>query len=425
MVRLSSSVPPLAAVFACAGLQAGVPPVAVDVLLSQGDPLAGSTVATLNPVFVDGAGRPGSLVTLGNGNRAIWYDGAVVFDSGTVMGSVLTGGEATIGIGDGGAFVYSPNTDGEDSVWTQAGLLLRGTDPAPGLPGLFTTFHSRPSMLPDGRAVWVGGITDIQGGPTQGRVLYRATTTTPFAYEPLLRTGDVVGGFAVGTTGIGFQYQMSDSGAHLVALLILQTGSTADDGVVYLDGSVVAREGSPVGPSAPGENWQNFAGVAVNDAGDWLLAGDTDGATATDAFLAFNGELQVREGDLLDGEPLAAGSALRAIAINNLGQALHAWNTPGNVRKLFFANDAGRLQDSVLLLRTGSGLDLTGDGSADATLVDILGTFTTTTGLSLAEDGAIHIQASYDQGGDTRVSLLRLALPDRLFQDGFESGAPF
>lgn len=425
MARQLRSLPPLAAALACTCAHAGAPPVAADVLLSQGDALAGSTVATLNPVFLDGAGRPGSLVVLANGNRAIWYDGAVVFDSGDVAGTVLAGGEATIGIGDGGAFVYSPNADGEDSVWTQAGLLLRGTDPAPGLPGQFTTFHSRPSMLPDGRAVWVGGLTDVQGGSTQGRVLYRASTTAPFAYEPLLRTGDVVGGFAIGTTGIGFQYQMSDSGAHLAALLILQTGSTANDNVVYLDGSVVAREGSPVGSSAPGENWQNFAGVAVNDAGDWLLAGDTDGATATDAFLAFNGELQVREGDLVDGELLGAGSALRAIAINNLGQALHAWNTPGNVRKVFFANDAGRLHDSVLLLRTGSGLDLTGDGNADATLVDILGTFTTTTGLSLAEDGAIHIQASYDQGGNTRVSLLRLALPDRLFYDGFQAAAPF
>lgn len=425
MARLPVTLLPLAAAFACCGARAGVPPVAAEVLLTLGDPLAGSTAATLNPVFVDGAGRPGSVVALANGNRVIWYDGAVVFDSGDVAGSVLTGGEATIGIGDGGAFVYSPNTDGEDSVWTQAGLLLRGTDPAPGLPGQFTTFHSRPSMLPDGRALWVGGLTAIQGGATQGRVLYRATTTAPFAYEPLLRTGDVVGGFPIGTTGIGFQYQMSDSGAHLVALLILQTGSTANDNVVYLNGDLVATEGSPVGPSAPGENWQNFAGVAVNDAGDWLLAGDTDGATATDAFLAFNGELQVREGDLLDGELLGSGSALRAIAINNLGQAIHAWNTPGNVRKLFFANDASRLQDSLLLLRTGSALDFTGDGNADATLVDILGTFTTTTGLSLAEDGAIHIQASYDQGGNTRVSLLRLALPDRLFYDGFQAGAPF
>ncbi|MBX3725897.1 MAG: hypothetical protein KF823_08265 [Xanthomonadales bacterium] len=424
MARPLRSVPPLAAVLACTGLHAGLPPVAVDVLLSQGDPLAGSTVATLNPVFPDGEGRPGSLVALANGNRAIWYDGAVVFDSGEVAGSVLTGGEATIGIGNDGAFVYSPNTDGEDSVWTQAGLLLRGTDPAPGLPGQFTTFHSRPSMLPDGRAVWVGGITNTQGGSTQGRVLYRATTTAPFAYEPLLSTGDMVGGFAIGTTGVGFQYQMSDSGEHLVMLLVLQTGSAANDTGVYRNGALVAQEGSPVGPSAPGENWQNFAGVAVNDSGDWLLAGDTDGAVASDAFLAFNGELLVREGDLLDGELLPAGSALRAIALNNKGQALHAWNTPGNVRKLFFANDAGRLHDSLLLLRTGSGLDLTGDGSTDATLVDILGTFTTTTGLSLAEDGAIYIQASYDQGGSTRTSLLRLALPDRLFRNGFQDPAP-
>lgn len=422
--RLTLAVAISAALSAPVAVRAGISPVQAEVLLTEGDALAGSTVSSLNPVFTDGQGVPGGIVALADGRRLILYDGAIVFDSGTVVGSVLTGGEATIGIGDGGAFIYSPNVDGEDAVWTQSGLLLRGDDPDPTAPGLFNAFNSRPSMLPDGRAVWVGGYAGSPGGATLGRVLYRATTGATPVFESLLRTGDLVGGIAIGTTGISFNYQMSDDGDHLAVVLLRDTGSTATDGTVLVDGVIAAEEGSPIGPQAPGENWQGFAGVAINNDGDWLLAGDTSGPAATDAFLAYNGELQVREGDTLGGEALPDGSALRAISINNLGQAVHAWNTPGNVRKLFFANDASNLQDSVLLLRTGTPLDLDGNGAAEAVLVDILGTFITTTGLSLAEDGSVYVQASYTIDGTPFESVLRVDASDLIFANGFDPIAP-
>lgn len=422
--RLTLAVAIAAAFAAPFSAHAGISPVAAEVLLTEDEPLAGSVISSLNPVFTDGQGIPGSIVALADGRRLIWYDGAVVFDSGTVVGPVLAGGESTIGIGDGGAFIYSPSVDGEDSVWTQSGLLLRGDDPDPTAPGLFNAFNSRPSMLPDGRAVWVGGYAGAQGGATLGRVLYRATTGVTPVFESLLRTGDLIGGVAIGTTGITFNYQMSDDGEHLAILLLRDTGSTATDGTVLVDGVIRAEEGSPVGPSAPGENWQGFAGVAINNDGNWLLAGDTSGPTTTDAFLAYNGELQVREGDTLGGEPLPGGSALRAISINNLGQAVHAWNTPGDVRKLFFASDASNLQDSVLLLRTGTPLDLDGNGTAEAILDDILGTFTTTTGLSLGEDGSVYVQATYTVDGIEFESLLRVGLSDVIFANGFEPIGP-
>ena len=399
----------------------GPTPVAAERLLTVGDALAGSTVQNLNVVFTNGQGQPGSIVVLADGGRAIWYDGAVVFNSNDVVGHTLTGGEATIGIGDDGRFHYSPNTDGSDSVWTHNGLLIRGTDPAPGIAGQFTTFHSRPSMLPDGTAVWVAGITPTQGGSSQGRVLYWSNSDGMPDPEPILKTGDLVGGFAVGTTGIGFQYKMSDNGKHVVGALILDTGSTANNDVIHINGKIVAREGDPVGDSAPGENWQNFAGVSINDHGDWLLAGDTDGPTASDAFVAYNGEIQMREGSSYGGETLPAGSALRAVSINNAGQAAMTWNTPGNVRKLFFANEASRLHNAIPVLVTGDGLDFDGDGTADATLIDILGTFTTTNALQLAESGDIYLNVSYDEGGNTRQSLIRIDYPDHLFAHDFEA----
>lgn len=387
-------------------------------LLSVGDSLAGSTVSTLNPVFTDGNGQPGTLVVLANNARLIWSNGAVLFNSSSVISPVLAGGEASIGFGNAGRFAYSPSADGNDAIYSQNGVLLAERQTIPNTSGLFSSFNSRPNMLPDGRAFWVGGYTSTLGGATEGRILLRASTDGAAVFETLLKSGDLVGTQAINTVGIGFGVAMSDDGNQLANLLILDTGSTANDSVVRINSGVVAREGDPVGASAPGENWQAFAGVAINNAGQYVLAGDTSGATATDAFLAFGNSLQVREGGTYDGETLDTPGAVRAASINNRGEVVHVWNANG-IRKAFYAPDASRLDLSRLIVRTGSTLDFNADGIADATLVDILGTFTTGAGVSLAEDGSLYLQATYTEGANTRESLLRFELGS-LFADGFE-----
>lgn len=404
---------------------AAAQPVPATRLVSTTDPAANSTITAFGPVFVDGAGRPGSILTLADDQRAIWYDGTVIFASGSVASPVLSGGEATIGIGNGGRFVYSPNADGEDSLWTDQGLLLRASEPAPGLPGLFVAFASRPSMLPDGRSLVVGGWRETPTGPTVGRILYRHTPGAVTPWEIVLRSGGAtVGGIApIGTTGVGFQYDSSDDGSHLIIVLLLDTGSTANDAVVWRNGSVVAREGEPVPGGVGGENWQGFAGVAINDAGDWLLAGDTSGATASDAFIAWNGQLLVREGGTYGGFTIPSGSAVRALSLNNRGQAVYAWNLGGGGgQALFFAPAASRLDEARLLLRTGSGIDFDADGASDGTVVEIFHSFTTTVGLSLADQGGVYIDVSYNDGVLTRRSLVRLD-PGGVFADGFEGAA--
>jgi hypothetical protein len=393
--------------------------VSAQLLLELGAPAGSSTVAAFNPVFTDGQGRPGALLELASGARAIWYDGAVVFDSSTVITPVLSGSESTIGIGNGGAFVYSPNADGEDSLWTHRGLLLRRDDPAPGLPGQFMTFSSRPTMLPDGSVIAVSGFAAAAGGTTLGRVMYRSAPDAGLPIQPLLKTGDLVEGVAIGTLGVGFNYQMSDNGQHLIVPLLLDTGSTANDGALWVNGQVVAREGSPVGVSMPGENWEAFAGVAINNAGNWLLAGDSNGATSRDAFLAYRGSVQVREGDVVDGEALTAPAAMRAASIDNRGRAVYIWNTSPNVRKAFYAEDARNLAAARLLLKTGNTLDFNGDGQPEGTVVDIFHSYVATFGVNAAEDGAIYLHVSYDNAGNVRQGLIRLTV-DPAFGDGFE-----
>jgi hypothetical protein len=387
-------------------------------LLSVGDPLENSTVAALSPVFTNGEGQPGSIVVLTSGARVVWSNG-VLFNSASVVSPVLTGGEEALGFGNGGRFAYSPSVDGNDAIYTHTGVLLSEPQPIPGQT-TFSSFNSRPNMLPDGRAFWVGGFTQNQGGATQGRILLRATTGASPVFETLLKSGDLVDGVAVGTTGISFGVAMSDDGNQLANVLLLDTGNTATDGAVRINSTVVAREGDAIGAQAPGENWQGLSLVSINNAGRWLLAGDTSGATATDAFLASNGVIQVREGSTLDGETLDTVAAVRAASINNRNQAIHIWNTNNNVRKAFFAADASRLDQSKLLLRTGSPLDFNSDGVADGTLIDIFGTTAGAAGVSLAEDSFVYFHISYSEGMTTRQSLVRIAL-DRVFGDGFES----
>lgn len=409
-----------------AGTAAGQP-VPATRLVSTTDAAAGSTITDFGPVFVDGVGRPGALLVLADAQRAVWYDGAVIFASGSVLSPVLSGGEVTIGIGNGGRFVYSPNAGGEDSLWTDQGLLIRASEPAPGLPGLFVAFASRPSMLPDGRTLTVAGWRETPTGPTIGRILYRHTPGAATPWEVVLRSaGDPVGGIApINAVGVGFQYDSSEDGNQLIGVLLLDTGNTANDAVVWRNGSVMARESQSVPGGIGGENWQNFSGVAINDSGDWLLAGDTSGPTATDAFIAHNGEILVREGSTYDGVTIPAGSAARAMSLNNQGQAVFSWNLAGGGgQALFFAPSAAQLGNARLLLRTGSTLDFDADGSPDGTVGEIFHSFSTTFGLSLGNVGAVYIDVSYSDGVTTRRSLVRLDV-SRVFADGFEgAGVP-
>lgn len=409
----------LYAMVSLASTWASAQPIPAQLLLELGAPVGNSTISAFNPMFTDGHGRPGVLLGLASGARAMWYDGAVIFDSSSVLMPVLTGSESTIGVGNGGAFVYSPSADGEDSLWTHRGLLLRAGVPAPGLAGQFMAFSSRPTMLPDGSVVVVSGFAASAGGPTLGRVMYRSAPNADLPIQPILKTGDLIEGVAIGSIGVSFNYQMSDNGRHLIVPLLLDTGSTANDGALLVNTQVVAREGSPVGVSMPGENWEAFAGVAINNAGNWLLAGDSNGPTGRDAFLAYRGTVQVREGDVVAGEALTTPAAMRAASLDNRGRATYIWNTSPNVRKAFYAEDAGNLAAARLLLKTGSTVDFNGDGQAEGAVVDIFHSYASTFGVNTAEDGAIYLHISYDNAGTVREALIRLTV-DPAFGDGFE-----
>lgn len=381
----------------------------VIVVLQDGDTPAGitGTVSTLNTPFVDGSGTVAFIGDVDVNDDFVWYDSGIIWKNSDSVAPVLTGGESTMGISGAGGFIYSPSIDGDDGVWTHNGLLAVENVQAPDQPpGTNSTFHSRPTMIPTGQAYWVAGLDPTGGTTSNARVFYTSTDGTPATITSVLQSGDVVDGLTIssGSSGIMFDYDVSDDGSHLLLELDMDTGSTTNDAAVYLDGSLIARESLPTGD---GDNWDNFDYYSINNSGDYLFTGDTDGSTATDEFIAYNGSIVIREGDTIDGVVLASSMYMRGVAINNLGQAAFVVSA-GGVEYLFFACDASDLANSAqLILAVGDDIDVDG-GGADATLTDFN---TSLPGLSLDDDGRIFVEVDLDYGAGDVEAVIGVDLP--------------
>ena len=378
------------------------------VVVKAGDTLGASTVSTLNAPFTDGNGRVGFVGSLADSQRFIWWNTGPVFYSGDALPDVLSGGEGTMGVSNTGGFIYSPSVNGNDAVYTHGGALLQKGDPIPPLPGLYSSFNSRPTMLPNGTAYWVGGSTPTQGSSTStNRHLFMATDpTNPATITRVLGGGDVIEGKTIKTTASNFDYWISDNGMHHIHALDMDVTLNEH---VYLDGTFVAQEG---GATGQGDNWSAFDIVAVNNDGHYIFTGDTDGATATDEFLAFDSTIAVREGDTLDGHTLLSGYALRAASINNLNQVVHMWGSSDD-EHLFFG-DGFDLANSIQLAQTGDVIDVDGDNIGDYQLTDFQASTAIGPGLSLAEDGWVYIEAQMIPvgGGDEVEAIVGFYVPE-------------
>lgn len=401
----SAGVKVLAALLAACGvgLALAAPPVPAWLIVKVGDAVGPSTVSTLNSPFTDGNGKVGFVASLADSQRIIWWNTGPVFFSGDALPDVLTGGESTMGVSDTGGFIYSPSFNGNDAVYTHGGKLLAEGDVVPPLPDLFSTFNSRPMMLPDGTAYWIGGTRTESQTTTSNRHLFKASDpTNPASITRVLGGGDVIEGKPISTGASNFSYWISDNGLHHIHRLDMQTGSSANNDHMYVDGAFVAQESLPTGQ---GDNWQAFSAVSINNAGNYVFAGDTDGPTATDAFIAYNGSIAIREGDTLDGVTLLSGYAVRDVSINNLDQVVHIWGLSAD-EHLFFG-PAADLASSIHLLGTGDEIDVDGDGVSDYQVTDFNASTTIGPGLSLAEDGWAFVEVDLlPIGGGTEVEAI-------------------
>lgn len=378
------------------------PPLAVTVILQDGDTPAGGggVVTLLNIPFTNGDGEVGFNGVTG-ADQFVWFDSGILFLDTSAVGVTLSGGESVMGIGDSGEFVYSPSIDGDDGLWTDLGQLAVENVQAPGFPaGTTSTFHSRPTMDDTGQAYWVAGFNSSGGTGTEGRVLYTSADRMPASIAPIFASGDTIGGFTLssGSSGVDFDYQFSGDGSNHIHVLDMDTGSAADDIFLYVDGTLVAREGNANGS---GDNWDNFDAVTINNAGQYLFSGDTDGATGTDEFIAFGlspaaPSIVIREGDVLDGVTLASSAFVRTVTVNDAGCAAHAWSVSGGAEHIFIGQTTTLAATSDLILSTGDMVDVDGDGTADATFTD-LNSFGPT--FHLNESNVLFIEGDLDYGG--------------------------
>ena len=373
----------------------------------------GDSVSDINSPFTNGQGSLGFVGAVerpGGADYFVWYDnGPIWFNSNTTG---LSGGENYMGVGNDEKYIYSPAYNEADSVWTQDGLLLQEDVASPGIPGMFVSFNSRPSMLPNGTVYWISGWTDAPGGSSLGRVLYRSDDTQTPVITTVFKSGDEIGGFTIDSpSGVDFDYMVSDNDLHHIQVILMDTGSSTDDGFVYVDGALVAREASPAAGGEPVENWDNFDLVSINNSGNYLFSGDTAGSSFTDEFIAYNGTISIREGQTLDGVELTSSATVQGLAINNRNQAVHFWLSGGANKNLFYSNSAARLTDSVKVLSIGDTIDVDEDGSGDYTVTDFNTTSVKRFNAWLAEDGYLFVQVDIDDGGGPKDAIIRISLP--------------
>ncbi|MFK7957355.1 MAG: choice-of-anchor D domain-containing protein [Lysobacterales bacterium] len=383
------------------------PAVPATLILQEGDMPSASaaTVTELNAPVVNGNGEVSFLGVLSDDDRFVFTGTGLVHQNSTVTAFTLTDGERSIGVDSSGGFIYSPRVDDADAVWSQNGLILVENTQAPGFPtGTNSTFHSRPSMISTGAAYWVAGFNETGGTDSEGRVLYTSSDATAGNVSVVLRSDDIVDGFAIARpSGVDFDFDISSDGSQHISVLVLDTGSLDDDGVLYVNGSIIARESTPSGAD---DNWDNFDSVVINDSGDYLFSGDTDGDTVSDEFIAFNGVIALREGDTIDGVQL--GDLVRFVSLNNQGNAAYAWAQ----EHLFFACDASALASTSLrVLSVGDTIDLDDDGLADATVTDFKATNTLGPTQALAPDGRMFVEVDLDDGVEEREAIIALEPP--------------
>ncbi|HLO39608.1 MAG TPA: hypothetical protein VK176_01195 [Phycisphaerales bacterium] len=385
----------LAASSASADLRSAVKVVAVGDLITRG-----AVVSSINEPTTDRDGTPAVTGNSSLGNFVFYGDAAIWFNS-DALPMVLTGAETTMGAGANGQFIYSPSADGGDAAYTHAGLLLRDTDPAPGFPGKFNTFNSRPYMTGNGWAYWCAGVSNTSGGSTATRVQYLVQDPSSPVFQTPIIGGNTYGGLTTTAGGINFGYDISENGQWRIHDLT-NTGGSATDRYIVVFGPAgdfaVGQEGFLISDIAT-EGWTAFRIPGINNNGDYIIAGDTT-APGNDEVLLFNGVVQVREGDVVDGKTLAGssgtGGVIDAMAINNCGGVAHLWSAgsaTADPEYLFYGPGNNLKLGSTLVLATGDQLDFDGDGNCDAIITDFNASQTIAPGIDLADDGMIFVSA--------------------------------
>ncbi len=398
-------------------------------LLREGDALAGAPAGQIVTAISNTAGNRanGFAATINSSDGVTtlshaWGSanggaGALLLTELTATaGYTQTSWETFFGMDDSGNVGYSPlandlssGATGLDAVWVGATPIATEGQAITTIPGRVFRFNSRPGMTGTGTIYWVGGINDT-GGVNFGQGLFVGAGQTC-----LLKTGDPSPApltSTLGSTAVDFDVRMSAAGTHWITNIQTTDPAASDthlviDGAIALDaGGARLSEGVAVSAAAGGiggELWQNWSLLGIDEAGDWMVCGDTSGAVATDAFVVKNGAIVHREGDVLGGLTLVGAPS--GAFMNESGEIALVWDTTGSIEALFLENS--------LLLKEGDNVDWDGDGTPDATatLLD----FTGITALTTSTSGggtttSVLFTADVNVGGTTLEGFFRIEI---------------
>lgn len=358
------------------------------------------TILSLGAPTINSLGQVGfNGTTTTPGETFVWFNGQVVFLSSDVRRATVIGRETVMGVSDTGAFVYSPQYNGRDSIYTSEGRLLALDDPLPPLPGLFSVVSNYwPSMSGDGTAYWISRFAPMPGVAETGRAIMRCQDlANPASMTRIIASGDVLDGFPV-RANTGPSYDVSPDGQHLLYYIAVDDPNGSSR--LVLDGQVVARGSQP----PPGfTEWQFYYDLAVNNLGDYVYRAYSGSGKES---IACNGQVVATSGDVIDN--LGLGASVLGNALNNHGQLASAWRLAPDSSAVFFGR-ADDLAHAACLLRVGDMIDYSGDAVADAGIAGI-NTATGGSQLALSDSGDVYLEVSLlDVGSNTPYeAILRL-----------------
>lgn len=225
----------------------------------------------------------------------------------------------------------------------------------------------------------MASVDDPAIATTTDRALVIATTAGGLlsAETVVAKEGDILPGQteAVADFGTGpHNFAFNNAGQSMFIADL--TGDTTVDLAVYIDGTLIAQEGSP--SPVVGRDWSSLASAELDldNSGGWILSASLSGDAATNLLIAVNGEKHIQEGDTLPGiAPFTLtsfGTGPVHLADNGTTLWFGDWNDPDTSRDTgLFLNDQLVVQEGVTIV----------DGSVVMTLRGIQD------GYDLSDDG--------------------------------------
>ncbi|XAL98100.1 PEP-CTERM sorting domain-containing protein [Phycisphaeraceae bacterium D3-23] len=182
--------------------------------------------------------------------------------------------------------------------------------------------------------------------------------------ETVATTGDNPGGTHFTAEFDTFANPVLNSTGQVAYLATLDTGSTfvtsLSDTGLWLDDTLVAREGSQAGGAASGAVFSSFFDYGVNDAGQvgyeaFLRIGAGGVTSSNDNGLWLDGAITSRDGSLAGG--VSGGAVFSTFgppALNSAGQTAYFATMQTGIGGINGTNDRGIWRDTTLIAREGA-----------------------------------------------------------------------